>query len=118
MVRLKDFFDLHNNLARTQEHWAFYIFDDMEEQVATYNSYHRLDNIHPAILECGVKYYHMGCTSLFIFINIPIETEYLSEEVCLMDGYERIFLPYDKNRYINLYVKETTYGYTFAKIVK
>ena len=108
---------LHDSNPLSQEHWSFGIYDlSGNIEYGYINAAYTADNIHPAILDCDVKSYIMGYTSLYLKIDPIIETEYQSEEKCKMDGYEHIDVKGYKTPN-NLYVKENSNGnYSFAKV--
>lgn len=104
------------------DYWDFSIYDIAGmRQFAYINSIHPITDVPEAILDCEVKSYTLGYNSLYIKIEPVVEAEYQSEEICLSDGYEKVFpvnpiyKRLDALEYY-LYAKKGKNSYSFAKI--
>lgn len=85
------------------QHWDLYIWDMSGNKKYGYvNSVYTLERIAEAFLNCKVEKFKIGYSSLHVFINPPIEAAYRSEEICIMDGYEKV--------HDNLYAKNDSFA--------
>ena len=85
---------------------------------------HSWANAHEAIKQMNVEEIVPGDLHTIIIVNLVIEASYQSEERCMMDGYEKLYIDL---KYGPVYVKESfvqnpyegtaeSIGYSFATV--
>jgi len=123
-MKVREILDAHNTIAKVGSpyRWSFSLYDLTGNICYGYiNPAYPRKRVHPAILACDVISYCLGYESMSIRVSPVIEAEYQTTERCLMDGYEFVdlkpFNPYIKDEDNRLYVRESSEGWSFAKIL-
>lgn len=82
--------DIYDVLTK-QEYWSIHILDLTAKQIAYCNETYKWESIPDVIKGMEVTGIMPSTSSLFLWVSVTPEAAYLSEERCLMDGYEYVY---------------------------